>query len=137
MLEVFSIDVAERMLDGMTLREIDELDRRLAATRSQGLAGDDEYEKGLRFQDMERKDQVWLLAAVMDNLEKVKTISKYENSYKLKHVFEDLSRTGYISNLQMKVAMTICGFDQNKDMPNPSYNVSKKSVDRLKEMARS
>lgn len=125
-----------------TLREIGEggirrLDEELAGTRRDGLAGDTELVDGFRFQDMGEDDRAWLVAAVHGNLEKTKAVNRNApSSYGLKHVFENLGGPSYVSNLQMKVAMRICGFEQDAERLNPHYNVSKRSVDMLREKAR-
>ena len=113
------------------------LDAELAATGLDGLAGDTELVEGQRFQDLGDADRAWLVAVVRGNLEKTKAVNRNApSSYGLKHVFERLDGPRYVSNLQMKVAMRICGFRQDADRLNPHYNVSKRSVDRLREKSR-
>ena len=112
--------------------------RRLDAELAAGFTdGETEGAVGYRFQDMGEADRAWLVAAVNDNLEKTVAINRNApSSYGLKHVFENLGGPGYVSNLQMKVAMRVCGFKQDANRLNPHYNVSKRSVDRLREKSR-
>lgn len=116
-----------------TLREIGEDGIRLLDVELAGTSfGETECKEGFRFQDLGVAEQAWLVAAVLENLEKTKVVNgKAPSSYGLKHVFESLGGPPYVSNLQMKVAMRICGFSQDSDRLNPHYNVSKRSVDRL------
>ena len=112
--------------------------RRLDAELAAGFTdGETEGAVGYRFQDMGEADRAWLVDSVRENLGKTVAVNRRApSSYGLKHIFENLDGPGYISNLQMKVAMRICGFRQDADRLNPHYNVSKRSVDRLREKSR-
>ncbi len=58
----------------------------------------------------------------------VKTINKHHTNYGLKHLFERLIGSIYISNGEFTVAMIYCGFDFKViDIPmNCNFNISEK-----------
>lgn len=90
---------------------------------------DDPYQ----FYETERTLQMRLLNWCF-SLNTIKTINRNESSYTLKHIYENFTYGEYITNGQMKGAMSVAGFDvADIDSNNWKFNVKTKdiSVERL------
>ena len=108
---------------------MDELDRRLAGWAH----GGSEYDSGLRFADMPGEHMDELVKWIDGNLSPIKTINYRCSSYGMKHLAERDMSFGYVSNLQMKVALHLCGFRANDEsLLNPFFNVSQRSLNAVR-----
>lgn len=90
-----------------------------------------QYFESLTLSLQQREALGWLIKA---NLDKTKTISQYPTSYWLKSLFER-ALGFYVSNADCKKAMIEAGFRASRQDPvNWTFNVSKRSVDQLRNM---
>ena len=86
-----------------------------------------EYVEWLQLSEEEKEI---LYQSIRDNLTPIKTINTRHSSYRLKHIFE--SKLGfYISNADLKKAMTECGYKHKSYGINWCFNVSIRSVRKL------
>lgn len=106
---------------------VERLDRKLAGIS----CGSREDEPGCRFQDLSEPEQRELLNWVEWNLEPRREINQHHSSYGLKHMAEYDLESGYITNLQFKVAMELCGYHGEDGALNPHYAISQRAVNRI------
>lgn len=77
-------------------------------------------------------DRVKAIASWLEYVEPLKNVSDHTHSYSYKHIVEH-AIGDYVGNGEFILAALVCGF-KCSDQYNPSFNMSKKSVDALVSM---
>ena len=89
-----------------------------------------------QFFSLEPSEREYLLNWITLNLQQIKSENRRHTSYGLKHLFEDDKEQDgfYVNNGAFKGAMLEAGFTEfiNGLPPNPTYNLSEKSISTLK-----